>query len=48
MTRESLDGGPEGPLYEAVEMKPELHWRPQDVGKCQSHGILAKESCGPG
>lgn len=38
MAEESLHGGLEKPLCEAVKLKPRW-WR------CQSHGILGNENC---
>lgn len=31
VTRESLNGGQERPLHEAVKVKPAMHWRLQDI-----------------
>lgn len=31
MAGKSLHGGPEKLLFEATKLKPELHWRPEEV-----------------
>lgn len=36
--------GPEGSLYEAVEVKPALHWRPQDIGHAMGMRQLPKRA----
>ena len=41
--REYLQGGEERPLPEAVERKPRLHWRHQDVGDTRIVGYLQTE-----
>lgn len=39
----SLQRGPEKPLYEAVEGKPQLPWRPQNIGNTRTMGPLQGE-----
>lgn len=43
VTGESLHGGPERSLCETVEVKPELCWRPKDVGDARAVGYLQGE-----
>jgi hypothetical protein len=38
----SLHGGPERPLCGAVKMKPELLWRPREVGDARAMGELCQ------
>jgi hypothetical protein len=40
----SLHGGPEGPLFETVKVKPGLPWRPQDVGDARVMVYLPREA----
>lgn len=43
-TLKSLQGGPESPLHEAVEMKNKLKWRSQDVGDAINMKHLLKKA----
>lgn len=43
VTRESLSGGQEWPLHEAVTVKPGLHWILQDIRDARAVGSLLRE-----
>ncbi|XP_076774696.1 LOW QUALITY PROTEIN: sex comb on midleg-like protein 2 [Arvicanthis niloticus] len=43
VTGKSLHGGQERPLHEAVKVKPELYWRPQEVGDDRAVGYCQGE-----
>lgn len=45
MPQESIHESLEGPLCEAVEVRPGMRWRPQDVRALR---MSAKESCTEG
>lgn len=40
VAEESLQGGPEKPLREAVKVKPQLQWRSQDVKDARAIGFF--------
>lgn len=44
MSGVSLHGGPERPLCEAVKMKPESPWRPQDAGDARDTVYLPRRA----
>lgn len=48
LTGESLHGGPETSLHEAVKIKPKLCGTPRHVGDGQNHGPSSKKSCRQG